>query len=88
MTKYEKELRELNAEELVNRFDDLCTTITCEVNSRRGQTKKTTTNWELCKKELIRRMSNETDNRCYLKEEKNSCGHGYYIKDEECYQCP
>ena len=63
MTKYEKELRELNAEELVERFDYLCVTLTNEVNSRRGQTKKTTNAYGMCRNELIRRLSNETDNR-------------------------
>lgn len=52
-----KELKALSNEELVEHFDFICTKLTHEVGSMRGQTKKTTTDWEQTKAELLKRLN-------------------------------
>lgn len=59
MTKQEKELREMSNADLVGHFDYICTKLTHEVGSMRGQTKKTTTDWQMTKAELLRRLDNK-----------------------------
>ena len=54
MTK--KEITNMTNEQLVEHFDSVCTKLTCEVNTRRGQTKKTTADWEITRAELLRRL--------------------------------
>lgn len=56
MTKQEKELREMSNSELLDHFDNICSQMTKEINSVRGQTKKTTTDWQITKAELLRRL--------------------------------
>lgn len=56
MTKLQKEITELSNEDLVDRFDYVCATMTKEINSVRGQTKKTANEWQLVRDELLRRL--------------------------------
>ena len=56
MTKLEKELKELDNKQIVKRFESLTIILTNEVNSRRGQTKRTTHEYECAKKELYSRL--------------------------------
>ena len=52
-----KELKAMSNEELVRHFDYICTKLTHEVGCLKGQTKKTTTDWERTKAELLRRLN-------------------------------
>lgn len=54
MTK--RELKSMGNERLVDHFDFICTKLTHEVNSTRGQTKKTVDDYEMTKAELLQRM--------------------------------
>ena len=56
MTKLQKKITELSNEDLVDRFDHVCVTMTKEINSVRGQTKKTANEWQLVRGELLRRL--------------------------------
>lgn len=62
MKQKEKEVREMNNEKLVDHFDNVCAQMTKEINSTKGQTKKTTADWEITRAELIRRLDDKEVN--------------------------
>lgn len=54
MTK--KELTNMSNSELVGHFDYVCTKLTHEAGSVRGETKKTTEDYKMTKDELLKRL--------------------------------
>lgn len=54
MTK--KELTNIGNRELVEHFDYVCTRLTHEAGSVRGETKKTTEDYKMTKDELLKRL--------------------------------
>lgn len=54
MTK--KELTNMSNSELVGHFDYVCTRLTHEAGSVRGETKKTTEDYKMTKDELLKRL--------------------------------
>ena len=54
MTK--KELTNMTNKELVGHFDYVCTKLTHEAGSVRGETKKTSEDFRMTKEELLRRL--------------------------------
>lgn len=55
MTK--QDIQKLTNEELVDHFDNACSKLTKEANSKGGETKKTQNDFELTRAELLKRLN-------------------------------